>query len=815
MSSIYAPHHRIRQSKSVVPFCFAPLFFEMGRAALSIISIAFMYCLQSSPAVAQSNSTSSLGTNLAAVNYYSSEQPFLNIFKTGSGWDGGTTAGAHYNEIQGVFNLDANGYPQTMTGVGAAAGQIFSQIETLLLRNLGEASATGASTAPFYQSGNFVLLYSGTGTFNFNFDCINSNIVSSSPGRIVINIPAPSTNGCQIGITSMGAGSNYPSNIAFIYSPDSTGSNVGTNETLYEHGEVFTPTFINQISNFRTLRFMDWMQTNQTVQSNWSGRPMPTQAFWGIMSGPGNVDPMPQGVPIEVMVALCNKISADGWFNMPPLSTDDYVTHFAALVHNGGADSSGRSWAGLNPNSKAYVEYGNEIWNNGALATFNNLITLGEAAFPNYDSAWGAAFYYAILRAVQNGVTWRSVWGADANRVVRVLGGQNGYTGRNQFILQFTAGMYGGNATAFSGTAAQNVDAFAVAPYFGYAVPDTLTLDQLFTEILSGGFVSAANGGYPGGMIAQTLNWAQTNYSMASSYGIALVAYEGGQSLVDPTGSDTALGTLYLEANRDPRMGAAYTALLNGWKNLGGALFNNFNDIQPYSKWGYWGALENYQQTTSPKYAALMNFIAANPCWWSGCPVAGVRYPSSGGSSTPPSVPTGLTDALASASQVNTSWNQSTAGTNSVAGYNVFRNGTKVGTTANSSYQDTGLAASTTYTYAVSAYDTAGNTSAQSSPVSVTTPSPPTIAVSSPRNGTLVKGNGSVTITATASDINGIKSIAIMDDGNILLTCSGATSCSTTWQGKQISQGSHVIGVTATDAYGLQSTSSVSILALK
>ena len=51
--------------------------------------------------------------------------------------------------------------------------------------------------------------------------------------------------------------------------------------------------------------------------------------------------------------------------------------------------------------------------------------------------------------------------------------------------------MYGGDPSKFAGTAAANVDAFAIAPYFGYPVPDTFTLDQLFTEIMSGGLVPA------------------------------------------------------------------------------------------------------------------------------------------------------------------------------------------------------------------------------------------------------------------------------------------------------------------------------------
>jgi hypothetical protein len=53
---------------------------------------------------------------------------------------------------------------------------------------------------------------------------------------------------------------------------------------------------------------------------------------------------------------------------------------------------------------------------------------------------------------------------------------------------------------------------------------------------------------------------------------------------------------------------------------------------------------------------------------------------------------------------------------------NIFRNGTQVGTSATT---DTGLAASTAYTYTVSAYDAALNNSAQSSSISVTTQSNP------------------------------------------------------------------------------------------
>jgi hypothetical protein len=87
---------------------------------------------------------------------------------------------------------------------------------------------------------------------------------------------------------------------------------------------------------------------------------------------------------------------------------------------------------------------------------------------------------------------------------------------------------------------------------------------------------------------------------------------------------------------------------------------------------------------------------------------------------TSPTVPAGLTATAASSSQINLSWTASTDNVG-VAGYKVFRGGTQVGTSAATSYSDSGLAASTSYTYTVAANDAAGNTSAQSAGASATT----------------------------------------------------------------------------------------------
>ena len=595
---------------------------------------------------------------------------------------------------------------------------------------------------------------------------------------------------------------NYARNFRLVYCGTWNGSSCSSGyDTLLANGEMFNPNFIAVVKPFKTVRFMWWQETLYDSTTSWANRATPGWVFWD------DTIKFNGAVPAEVLFALCNEIGADGWFNMPVLSNDDYVTQFATLAHSS-----------LNSGLKAYVEYGNEIWNNGAIpaSLWSALVQLGYAAFPGAGSEFNAALVYGGLRAAQNGNTWKSVWGSDAGRVIRVAGGQNGYTGRNQYILQLTAGQFGGNASLFSGTVAQNVDALATAPYFGYAVPDTFTLDQLFTEITTGGLVT---GGYPGGMIAQVLSYAASDYSVASAAGLPLIAYEGGQSLVAPA-SDTTLQNLYAAANRDPRMGAAYTTFLNGWKSLGGQLFVNYSDVSAYTQWGYWGALEYISEPPTPKYLALTGFISNNSCWWSGCATAGtsttatptVATPAVGTTTTPPSVPTGLAGTVASATQINLTW---TASTGTVTGYNVFRNGTKVGTSTSTSYQDTSLSAATTYTYTASAYNAAGNTSAQSSSITIATPAPPVVVISSPPNGTLVKGNKNLNIAATASDASGIASITITANGQTLKTCTGTASCSASWQRSSISNGTHVISVTASDSFGQNTTASVTILSLK
>ncbi len=84
----------------------------------------------------------------------------------------------------------------------------------------------------------------------------------------------------------------------------------------------------------------------------------------------------------------------------------------------------------------------------------------------------------------------------------------------------------------------------------------------------------------------------------------------------------------------------------------------------------------------------------------------------------PPTVPTSVHAVGVSGSSIQVTWTASTDNVG-VAGYRIFRDGVEVGTSATTSYTDSGLQGQTSYSYTVAAYDGVGNLSAQSSPPAV------------------------------------------------------------------------------------------------
>ncbi|UWZ83728.1 glycosyl hydrolase family 18 protein [Occallatibacter riparius] len=164
-------------------------------------------------------------------------------------------------------------------------------------------------------------------------------------------------------------------------------------------------------------------------------------------------------------------------------------------------------------------------------------------------------------------------------------------------------------------------------------------------------------------------------------------------------------------------------------------------------------------------------------------------YPTSGGSTTPPTVPTNLAATAPKSTQVNLTWTASTDASyaTSTLTYAIYRNGSHVATTAAgaTSYSNTGLSPSTAYTYTVAAVDPAGNTSAQSTAAKITTPAnttppsvPANVAATAPKSTqVMVSWTASTDPNYTASQLT-----YKVYRGGVLVatTAAGATSYSDT-----------------------------------
>ena len=152
---------------------------------------------------------------------------------------------------------------------------------------------------------------------------------------------------------------------------------------------------------------------------------------------------------------------------------------------------------------------------------------------------------------------------------------------------------------------------------------------------------------------------------------------------------------------------------------------------------------------------------------------------------TPPSVPTNLRGTT-SGTTATLTWNASTDNIR-VTAYDIYRNGSKVGSTAELTYTESALTANTSYQYAVAARDAQQNTSARTATISLTTGS----ACSTPVC--------SVDQAATDNDIPWV--LATLPDGSILYSRRDAHDIVRLADGVKTTSGS-VPNVQSTDGEG-------------
>lgn len=477
-----------------------------------------------------------MGINLDMVNDWSTEWPFTDLFRSSRNWIS-QREGAPWG----------TGGPLALTPDNWVAALESGQYATTIM--LGDATG-------HQPGGEYVLLYDGDGDVQFE-TASGVTVVSQSPGRIVARVAAGGVVLMNLRRTNA---SNPVRNIRFV--PASMESSYGS--------RLFTDDFLRVVRPFGVLRFMNWQSTNRNPPAAWARRATTSFATYAA----------DRGVPVETMVALANETGADPWFCMPHDATDDYVRQFATLVR-----------AQLGPRQRVYVEYSNEVWNSlFPQATY--AIDRGLALGLSSDRGQGALRFQS-QRSVEMFVIWRSVFGADSARVVRVLA--------SQAANSWTAEQVLGWRDAF-----RSADVLAIAPYFGgrlggrdgaaeSTMSEAQVLDALAAEIEG-----------------TTRGFIEANARIAQTYGVKLVAYEGGQHLVSAfviPAYELAVTRLFTSVNRNARMADLYARYFEIWYGAGGDLFLPFVAVSPWGKFGSWGALEYVHQdpATSPKYRALLD----------------------------------------------------------------------------------------------------------------------------------------------------------------------------------------------------------------
>jgi len=442
--------------------------------------------------------------------------------------------------------------------------------------------------------------------------------------------------------------------------------------------QIFTNEFLAALAPFSTIRFMDWLASNNTnpyygdADHTWD---------WNERRLPGDAPRTDRhGAAWEDIIALANETGKHIWINIPIAATDEYIAQLAVMMKER-----------LNEGINIYLEYSNEVWNWAFhQSIYNQMAAEAEVAaggsILNQDGStdkyqWGRR--RVMKRIVDIGRLFAQEFGQEAmnTRIRPVYAWQIVQPWQYEEQLNWAKATYGDPS--------HYLYAIAGAPYFNAEhASDTATVDELLDVMSRSSDESRA--------MRQALG------DIASRFGLRNLVYEGGPD--NGGGSTVNVGNRIL-ANRDPRMGGlVYKDLMQNWYADGGGLFNYFTLSSPYSRYGSWGATEDITRLDTPKYQALVS----------------VSQKLQAPDTSPPTVPANLTAVQVRASSVTLKWDPATDD-RAVMHYNVYNGGAVAGTTAGTEFTVLQLTPASAYSFTVKAVDRAGNESEASQPLTVTT----------------------------------------------------------------------------------------------
>ncbi|TJZ90835.1 hypothetical protein FA743_13065 [Paracoccus gahaiensis] len=547
----------------------------MNRRSVLLLTLASY--LQSSVAFARTSGTALQGgadpvrrpfvaAGLSGIADWQAAQPFIDVMRQSREWMARSPSEfvSHTNQqLREAGHLDADGWPVSIPEGATSVGTII----------LCDLSADDTSL-----NGHYRMTWQGTGTVVLNGTATN---IRQGENSAEFDYVTSDTGIVSIDITQQDAA-------------DPVRNFVCVHEDLqaaHDAGEVFRPVWMELLQDFRLIRFMDWMGTNNSTLSDWEDRPKPSSATWTL------------GAPVEVMVMLANRLGIDPWFCMPHLATPDYITRFATYVHDN-----------LDPSLTAHYEYSNEVWNFQFEQT-QWALQQAEALWPGQGDGW-MQFYGG--KSVEMALLLDAVYADAPERYRKVITAHTAWIDLNHAALDAPNWVEGGQDRR---PPKEHFDAYAVTGYFdgglGRAANvelvqswrdqgDEAAFALMSEQMMEGRHVQGDEAGTT--MVALRDMW-DAQKKIADESGLALVMYEGGSHIVPDHAAleaDPTLLDFFARFHYSPEMGRIYTHALDSFAEAGGEFFNIFVAVSGPGRWGFWGA-RRHVLDDNPRWRAIVD----------------------------------------------------------------------------------------------------------------------------------------------------------------------------------------------------------------
>lgn len=498
-----------------------------------------------------------LGVNIYAVVDWVPMEFFADLVRQGRNW-------ATYADGNTPSPLDANGWPtgDAQIVVGSAPGLL-------------------ARTDPYKLS------YTGNATLQVLGGTVSNKAYDSASNTTTADVViAPNTN------------------VVLKFSGQAGGvKNVHLMRPGHAVTDVFSKLLLGRASQFQALRFMQAMGipgfgVNGNTSVNWSDRSLPGQLQTG-----------QAGISLEYVAMLSNLAGTDAWINLPLNATDDYVTKVAQLFKYGSdgvnpytSPQTSPVYPPLSPDRKLYIEYVNELWN-GVYQTSGQNQSMAQSEYSSGDPYhYGSSSSFDLgqkrmaRRLVQISEIFRSVFG-DASMMTQVrpvLAAQLVNSGTISVPMAYINSVYG--------------------PSNGYGNPQHpvswyvygIAGANYLPDVSSPASTDAIFANWSGSGGATIYNGTASFKTVADTYGVKVLAYEGGQHLLPATGSEP----IKRAAQSDPRMKDALVTNYHTFWAKGGDLAIYYCLATSWDQYGYWGLSDDSQDDSGPKWDAARQLLA-------------------------------------------------------------------------------------------------------------------------------------------------------------------------------------------------------------